>query len=487
LTYSFKDELGWHVESMEEIGLYTSLAVDATGSAHMSCYDHNARSLLYAFRDGSGWSFERPDSSSYVGTFCSLAQDGAGHPHIAHHDLTRGYLKYASFDGIIWESDRIDATGQVGGSASMSLDSSENPHISYLDGTNEDLKYAYFDGIEWTTETVDSASQARLSSALTLNESGFPMIAYADWSSDMVKLATLTGVGWHIESVAQGEWPLGYISIAADAEYRPHICFASGSMLGYTYWDDLEWHIEDVNGSEGTGGYNTSLALDSSARPHLSYNLEGPCGSPGELRYAMRSDSCWHTETIAEASARPCYSSLVLDDDGLPHVSFHDGSEGALCLAHRDANGWWVETVDDDGSTGQYTSLVIDEDGSYCIAYQDGSRGDLKYAYSTGMSSLGPHEQICLSLSLNLCGASPCTGTARLRLRMPSEGPASIAVFDLLGRRILVLEDGVFSKGDTRLTWGCTDEQGSKVTPGTYFISATTGEERVSERIVVIR
>jgi hypothetical protein len=487
LHYAWRDPSGWHTEALQRHGLYTSLDIDSATCIHLSCYDHNRRALLYGYRDTSGWDFQQPDSSSHVGTYNSLCVDSSGFPRIAHHDLTRGYLKYASFDGIMWESDPIDATGQVGRSASMKLDSSENPHISYLDDTNEDLKYAHYDGIAWAIETVDSVGQVRLSSALSLNESGFPLIAYADWSANMLKLATLSVVGWRIESVAQGEWPWGSISIATDAEDRPHVCFASGSLLHYTYRDDLEWHTEDVAGSEGIGGYNASLALDSFVRPHLSYNLEGPCGSPGELRYAMRSDSCWHTETIAEASARPCHSSLVLDDDGLPHVSFHDGSEGALCLAHRDASGWWIETIDDDGSTGQYTSLVFDQDGSYCIAYQDGARGDLKYAYSTGMSSLEPAGQIFYSLCLNLCGPTPCTGAARMRLHLPFDGPALISVFDLLGRQIRKLNDGILPQGDTQLTWDCTDERGTKASPGTYIVSAKAGGQSVSERIVLIR
>ena len=134
------------------------------------------------------------------------------------------------------------------------------------------------------------------------------------------------------------------------------------------------WDVETVD-RKGRVGYFTSLDLDASGYPHVSYFDSTP---NYDLKYAYQDASGWHTETVDREGYVGSYTSLALDGDGRPHVSYRGDS--GLKYAYQDASGWHIETVDSEGRVGYYTSLASDESGYPHISYHDWGNGDLKYA-----------------------------------------------------------------------------------------------------------
>jgi hypothetical protein len=134
-----------------------------------------------------------------------------------------------------------------------------------------------------------------------------------------------------------------------------------------------EWHIEAVD-TLGDVGRDTSLRLDGSEWPHISYYDE----TNGDLKYAYLDASGWQMEVVDSAGNAGEYTSLVLDGDGYPHISYY--GEDSLRLAHKNASGWHTEAVT---AGGDYTSLALGAGGcahiSYCVdsclcyAYKDAS------------------------------------------------------------------------------------------------------------------
>ena len=82
------------------------------------------------------------DEIDDIGWYTSLALDSNGHPHISYYDYTNGDLKYAIWTGSSWNIESVDTDGNVGRYTSIALDNNDNPYISYYDYSKGDLKYA---------------------------------------------------------------------------------------------------------------------------------------------------------------------------------------------------------------------------------------------------------------------------------------------------------------------------------------------------------
>jgi len=79
------------------VGEYTSIAVDAGGSVHISYFDYTNRDLKYATNASGSWQTYTVDSAGDVGEYTSIAVDAGGHCHISYYDDTHdGDLKYAT-------------------------------------------------------------------------------------------------------------------------------------------------------------------------------------------------------------------------------------------------------------------------------------------------------------------------------------------------------------------------------------------------------
>ena len=336
--------LNWRIQTvdgLDRVGWKSSLALDSTGRPHIVYYDAAHGHLKYARWMGNSWEFQAVDETA-DGQEPSLVPDALGTPHISYYDFSNRALKYAfNYGGPsnMWWIDLVDNQG-VGWNSSLALDNQGEPHISYYDFTNSKLKYAFRSNGRWVIQILGKAGygfEAGADTSLVLSDSGVPYISYYD------KMTTGTGQLRMIFKTNDTWWPLVVdaaagmdlgrgSSIALDTQGRPHISYidATQGLLKYAYHNGTDWEI--IGSVDNAGIAGTSLALDAGNGIHISYydHLNG------KLKYAFRSSvqAPWVIQTVDPSGNQIGeFSSLALDKNGKPRISYFDRTAEDLKLA----------------------------------------------------------------------------------------------------------------------------------------------------------
>jgi len=75
-------------------------------------------------------------------------------------------------------------------------------------------------------------------------------------------------------------------------------------------------------------------------------------------------------------------------------------------------------------------------------------------------------------------------GTSVVRFSVAKAGRVQVSIYDVTGRKIRNLADRVFPAGESKLEWDGTDDAGSKVARGVYFVRSSVQKD--AGRIIVL-
>ena len=285
-----------------------------------------------------------------------------------------------------WHIYTVDSDGRTGGWASIAVDIYNIPHISYHTWENS-LKYARWNGTIgditlWHIETVAwSRIQTGPCTSIVLDSKGNPHISYIHGPYYLLNYSKWTGSKWIHEPLDLYGWYGGGTSMALDRDDNPHISYlwvnwsTNDHDLRYIRWNGTSWIIETID-YMGSVGVTSSIALDSNDNPHISYYD----GTNKDLKYAKWSGNYWAIETVDSIGDVGMWTSIVLDSSDNPHISYYDYRNKDLKYARWTGSTWDIETVDSNGYVGAYTSLDIDSNDNPHIGYYDYTNHDLKYA-----------------------------------------------------------------------------------------------------------
>ena len=119
----------------------------------------------------------------------------------------------------------------------------------------------------------------------------------------------------------------------------------------------LTWDINTID-SNGFVGKETSIALDANDNPHISY----VDSSNLALKYAAFNGSTWDIETIDGTGELGSITdiSIAIDAEGHPHISYHDDTNDYLKYAAFNGSIWDINTIDSTGIVGWDTSIALD-------------------------------------------------------------------------------------------------------------------------------
>ena len=403
------------VDSIDNVGYYSSIALDSIGTPHIAYTDMSNWDLKYASWSGLEWTIQVVDSLERANTFASmspsLAIDSSGNPHISYINDENANLKYASWTGSAWSIQTVDSQDNVSGYTSLKLDQFDKPHISYQ--ANFDLKYVSWTGSQWEIQTVDSEGYVGFFCSLSLDFNGNPRISYCDTtninsSNVVLKFASWTGSGWDVQIVDSAGDVGRFDSLALDSSGNAHISYYDGmnGYLKYASQIGSTWNkqVVDFEGDTGNVGVSSSLALDSNDLPHISYIDE----RDSDLKYAWHNGSSWSIQVV-NSDDESCRSpSLALSPEGYPRISYFSPMFADLKYAAINATSFptpltvptstpsptpvpqtnriqFVESAAAD--VGMFSSLALDSNNNPHIAYFNLFRPEntsVKYAEWTG-------------------------------------------------------------------------------------------------------
>jgi hypothetical protein len=192
--------------------------------------------------------------------------------------------------------------------------------------------------------TVDYDREAGKWNALTLDDQGNPYIFYSAFPPGDLKSGHWDGKKWDIDVKFSPAAPFSSglgISVLRTPQKDINVSFyespldgskstANGS-LKFARLTAKGWAMETVDSVvQGASwvGYRSSLVLDKNGYPHVSYE------DHGTLKHAYWDGKRWHVQVVAPRVIEPyLYSSMAIDKEDLLHISYRDPADGSLKVA----------------------------------------------------------------------------------------------------------------------------------------------------------
>lgn len=390
-------------------GEFTSLALAPTTAKPRVSYSVTGapRRLRYARCDqycetrSAEWSLHDVDTGV---DFTSLVLSAAGRPRIAYHrppgDGDVGDLRYAvcvancDTGTPTWARSTVDAGGVTtaiincgaftpglvttsvnnGQYVSSAQNGAGNPMISYNRLTR-------------VSNTCTGSSVATESLRYAVCTAGCDTDT-PTWALSAVDIAPAGQRRGRYTSITSGLTGLPRISSynLTDGELRYAVCTASCETPTPTFV------LSTVDSTDDVGRY-TSIEVAASGSTKISYHD----ATNGDLKYASCTAACttstptWNLFTVDAPGVTGLHTSVALDRDGAPQITYYDDSNGdlrrAACTsACGDAETpvWTLETLDAPGAVGEYSSLALTAGGRPRVSYFDATTDDLDYYLTCG-------------------------------------------------------------------------------------------------------
>lgn len=349
-------EAMWSVQVLDDgdgddIGQYVSAKYNYTGAGdqwQVSYYDATNQDLKYGTFHGS-WTVETVDSIGNVGQYSSIAYDSSGYSHIAYYDATNRNLKYATNASGLWVKTNVDTLGFVGEYASIAMDSADKAHISYYDATNSNLKYATNKNGTWIKTTVDGVGIVGTHSAIAVDSANAVHIGY-NYGGDRLKYATNATGRW-VKAFADNTAGVGtFVAIAIDSSDKAHVSYHDelNTALKYATNATGSWVKTTVDNSDIVGQYSSiSITQDGTDTVHIAYyattNAYHAVNTTG-LMHATLESGTWATELADNESA---VESLVSIGGGFYQYQYDDALIGKYASIAAVANGTYIFYYDE--------------------------------------------------------------------------------------------------------------------------------------------
>lgn len=104
---------------------------------------------------------------------------------------------------------------------------------------------------------------------------------------------------------------------------------------------------------------------------------------------------------------------------------------------------------------------------------------------STGVPTVGA-PVVAVEFALRQNQPNPFGGATTIEYSIPSDGEVSLAIYDVGGRRLRLLEAGPRVAGVHKATWDGRDDSGRRAAAGLYFYRLNAGERTLTRKVTLL-
>jgi len=239
------------------------------------------------------------------------------------------------------------------------------------------------------------------------------------------------------------------------------------------------WLFADAPDWEGIGGFTFCIGFDTlylradtmtwDMSTLGNYMFRG-CRWPGDSLHQNPGQAMWY--------AAVCFGSLCMSSDSTFH---HIGSITFEVVESPSRDSELVMVIDTLMYPPSNYSTMGDPGGLYTIW------PEWHPFYLNLATGIGEKQAMGLSYYLEVSGSNPFRGEAHLTFGIPHREEVSVAVYDITGRLVKVLKEGIAEAGNHNLEWGGEDSQGRQIPSGVYFVVMRAGRFNSIKRLLLVR
>jgi len=188
--------------------------------------------------------------------------------------------------------------------------------------------------------------------------------------------------------------------------------------------------------------------------------------------------------------------------DGQDRVYLAYADRGVMKFAHQTAEGgWMIEEITRPQESGfvlaQFASLAVEESGRPHITYYElpstprSSTGIIYYAVGPAPPAptaiLDDSEATPAAFELGHSFPNPFNADMAIPFTLPFDGSVEIAVFNLAGQQVRIIEQGAKKSGHHTAHWDGRDGAGDEAASGVYTIRMIAGEFDQVRKALLVR
>ncbi len=213
--------------------------------------------------------------------------------------------------------------------------------------------------------------------------------------------------------------------------------------------------------------------------------------------------------SICDDEGEQSYPKMISDTEDGVYIAWQDDRNyftavSDIYCTHINGNGEfpdpvWVENgniVNSEIYWQWYPAIVSDGDGGAIVAWEDGRASEHEFVFNLFMqrvndfsTSVEPEEPdpVPVKFSLEQNYPNPFNPATRIRYNLSHTSHVTLAIYDILGRKVHTLQNQVMTSGSHQVIWDGKNSSGTYASSGIYFYKLDVGGDSKIRKMVLLK